>query len=126
MRLKVFHRTRYRYRLPVQGSYNEVRLHPATQNKARLEFFILQVQPPVRLQHFWDEYLNYVHFFEIAEPHQELTIEAQFTINTTSPYTDGIPTGVSLTTLKEIQDEMLHAFLQPSRYVETPPEIWRL
>ena len=126
MRLQVFHRTRYRYRLSVQNSYNEVRLHPATQNKTRLEFFLLQVQPPVRLQHFRDDHLNYVHFFEIDEPHQELTIEAQFTINTTSPYTDGMPTGVGLTAFKDLQDEMLHAFLQPSRYVETSPEIWRL
>ena len=91
MRLEVFHRTRYLYRQPVIDSYNEVRLHPATLNTERLEFFLLQVQPPVRLQHFRDDHLNYVHYFEIAEPHQELVIEARFITNTTTPYGEGPP-----------------------------------
>jgi transglutaminase-like putative cysteine protease len=126
MRLQVFHRTRYLYRLPVQDSYNELRLHPATLDKTRLEFFLVQVQPPVRLRHFRDSHLNYVHYFELTEPHRELVIEAQFTINTTSPYTDGAPTGVSMEAMREFQDDMLRVFLQPSRYVESSPEIWRL
>jgi len=126
MRLQVFHRTRYIYRLPVRDNYNELRLHPATQNTSRLEFFILQVQPPVRLRHFRDNFLNYVHYFELTEAHRELIIEAQFTINTTSPYSDGPPARVPLEALKECEDDMLRVYLQPSRYVETSPEIWRL
>src|SRR5262245_23280074 len=106
MRLQVFHRTHYIYRHPVTDSYNEVRLRPVTQDRSRLEFFLLNVQPPVRLQHFRDNYLNYVHYFDIAESHRELVIEAQATVNTTSPYADGTPTGVELSSLRALHDDM--------------------
>ncbi len=126
MRLQVFHRTRYLYRLPVRDSYNELRLHPATEDRERLEFFLLQVQPPVRLRHFRDVWLNYVHYFEFSEPHRELVIEVQFTINTRSAYRDGVPSGVSLSEVRALREDMLSVYLQSSRYVENSPEAWRL
>lgn len=126
MRLQVFHRTHYHYRSPVRDSYNELRLRPATQDKSRLEFFLLNIQPPVRLRHFRDSYLNYVHYFDLAEPHGELIIEAQSTLNTTSPYTDGHPHGVGMASLRELQDDMLPVFLNSSQYVEISPELWKL
>jgi transglutaminase-like putative cysteine protease len=46
MRFRVFHRTRYLYRAPVRDSYNELRLRPATDDKSRLEFFLLKIHPP--------------------------------------------------------------------------------
>jgi transglutaminase-like putative cysteine protease len=126
MRLQVFHRTRYLYRVPVSDSYNEVRLRPVTNDTSRLEFFLLNVQPPVKLRHFRDSYLNYVHFFEISEPHLELSIEAQCTINTTSPYREGLPKGVEMGALAHLEDEMLREFLDSSRYVGISPELWKL
>jgi transglutaminase-like putative cysteine protease len=126
MRLQVFHRTQYFYRTPVADSYNEVRLRPVTNDESRLEFFLLNVQPPVRLQHFRDSYLNYVHFFEITEPHMDLAIEAQCTVNTTSQYSEGMPVGVDLSSLSSLQDEMLQEFLGSSRYIEISPELWKL
>jgi transglutaminase-like putative cysteine protease len=126
MRLQVFHRTQYTYRIPVTGSYNEVRLRPVTQDRERLEFFLLNVQPPVRLQHFRDNYLNYVHYFELPEPHRELVIEAQSIVNTTSPYADGKPAGVEMSALHGLQDEMLRVYLDASQYVEHSPELWKL
>jgi transglutaminase-like putative cysteine protease len=126
MRLQVFHRTHYIYRISVTDSYNEVRLRPVTQDKSRLEFFLLNVQPPVRLQHFRDNYLNYVHYFDLVEPHRELVIEAQSTVNTTSPYAGGLPVGVDLGALRDLQDDMMPVFLNASRYVEDSPELWKL
>ena len=126
MRLQVFHRTRYHYRLPVRDSYNELRLRPATEDKSRLEFFLLNVQPPVRLRHFRDPYLNYVHYFELTEPHRELVIEAQSTLNTTSPYTGGKPLGVAMSGLASLQDDMLRDFLRSSQYVDNSPDLWKL
>ena len=126
MRLQVFHRTRYFYRLPVRESYNELRLHPATDDTSRLEFFLLNVQPPVRLRHFRDNYFNYVHYFELAEPHSELIIEAQATLNTTSPYTSGSPLGVELSTLASLEDDALRDFLRPSHFVDLSPDFWKL
>lgn len=125
MRFQVFHRTRYLYRAPVRDSYNEVRLHPATDDRSRLEFFLLNVQPPVRLRHFRDPYFNYVHYFDIPEPHSELIIEAQCIVNTTSPYSGGAPHGADFTQLKSLSDDTLAGFLSSSRYVEITPELWR-
>ncbi len=126
MRFRVFHRTRYLYRSPVRDSYNELRLRPATDDKSRLEFFLLKTHPPVRLQHFRDNWFNYVHFFDLSEPHSSLTIEAQSTINTTSPYQDGKPLGVTFAALKADLDDMVQPFLGSSKYVDLSPEVWRL
>ncbi|MBE2282217.1 MAG: transglutaminase family protein [Prosthecobacter sp.] len=126
MRFRVFHRTRYVYRAPVRDSYNELRLRPVTDDKSRLEFFLLNVNPPARLRHFRDNWLNYVHYFDIPEPHGDLTIEAQSTINTTNPYADSRPTGVGFPALKTDLDDMVVPFLGGSRYVDISPEVWRL
>jgi len=126
MRFHVFHRTRYAYRAPVRDSHNEVRLRPVTDDRSRLEFYLLKVVPPVRLRHFRDVWLNYVQYFDIAEPHSELVIESQCRINTTSPYGGGRPEGVRMIELKALSDEMLPSFLGNSRYVEVTPEVWRL
>jgi transglutaminase-like putative cysteine protease len=126
MRFRVFHRTRYLYRAPVRDSYNELRLRPATDDKSRLEFFLLKIHPPARLQHFRDNWFNYVHFFEVPEAHTSLTIESQSTINTTSPYQEGKPLGVRFETLKTDLDDMVQPFLGGSKYVDVSPEVWRL
>lgn len=126
MRFRIFHRTRYVYRAPVRDSYNELRLRPVTDDKSRLEFFLLNVNPPARLRHFRDNWLNYVHYFDLPEPHGDLTIEAQSTINTTNPYADGRPLGVKFAALKTDLDDMVVPFLGTSRYIEISPEVWRL
>jgi transglutaminase-like putative cysteine protease len=126
MRFRIFHRTRYVYRAPVRDSYNELRLRPVTDDTSRLEFFLLNVNPPARLRHFRDNWLNYVHYFDLPEPHGDLTIEAQSTINTTNPYADGRPLGVKFAALKTDLDDMVVPFLGTSRYIEISPEVWRL
>ncbi len=126
MRLRVFHRTTYRYRSPVTDGFNELRLRPATEDPSRLEFFLLQVNPPARLMHFRDNWFNYVHYFEMTEPHDTLVIEAQSVVRTTNPYADGLPAGVKMSALKSILDDMLAPFVGDSRYIEVSPEVWRL
>lgn len=126
MRLSVFHRTTYRYRMPVSDSYNELRLRSATEDKTRLEFFLLQVNPPARLRHFRDDWFNYVHYFDLPEPHSSLVVEAQSVVNTSDPYSDGVPLGVPMSALKACLDDMLAPFVGDSRYVEVSPEAWRL
>ena len=125
MRLKVFHRTRYRYRVPVRDSYNELRLRPAADDPARLEFFLLNVQPPSRLRHFRDRWQNFVHYFDLPEPHSELTIEAQSIINTSNTYEGRDPVGGTFDELATLQDEMLAPFAGSSQYVTVDPACWR-
>jgi len=125
MRLRIFHRTRYTYRALVRDSHNEVRLRPATDDSARCEFFLLNVNPPVRLKHYRDEWMNYVHWFDIAEPHAGLSIDAQLTVHTSSPYTAGMPHGVSFEALNNLQDDLLTPLLKSSNYVDIHREIWK-
>lgn len=125
MRLRIFHRTRYLYRAPVRDSHNEVRLRPATDDATRMEFFLLNVQPPVRLQHYRDDWMNYVHWFDIAEPHSGLSIEAQITVQTSSQYSQGKPLGVSFDSLKKLEDDLLVPLLRSSTYVDINREVWK-
>lgn len=125
MRLKIFHRTRYCYRAPVRDNHNEVRLRPATADQSRVEFFLLSVTPSVRLRHYRDAWLNYVHYFDVVEPHTELRIEAQSTINSTTQYLEGKPHGCDFKTLADHHDDLLHPFLGASKYVAITPEVWR-
>jgi transglutaminase-like putative cysteine protease len=128
MQLRVFHRTRYLYRLPVTDSSNQVRLHPATDDPKRLIFYLLKVQPPRRLRHFRDEHHNYVQWFEMPEPHTELVIEATTHINTTSQYeVEGRPLGCRFHDLRSSEEmDLLRPFLTPSRYVSVDHDVWRL
>jgi transglutaminase-like putative cysteine protease len=127
MNLRVFHRTRYLYRSPVTDSHNEVRLRPATEDTKRLPFFLLKVHPPRRLRHFRDEFLNYVQWFELPEPHTELVIEATSHIHTTSQFAEGIPTGIPFSALKQSEAyDSMRPYLTSSRYVTVGHEIWRL
>jgi transglutaminase-like putative cysteine protease len=128
MQLHVRHRTRYLYRAPVSESHNEVRLRPATDDPKRLINYLLCVQPPRRLQHFRDEHRNYVQWFDMIEPHNELIIEATSRIHTTSQFTDGgPPLNISFDDLKLSESmDMMRPFLSSSRYVEVDHDVWRL
>lgn len=128
MYLRVLHRTRYVYRVPVTDSYNQVRLRPATEDPKRLSFFLLRVHPPQRLRHFRDDFFNYVQWFEMPEPHNELIIESQSRLHTTSQYGGGVkPLGISFADITAGgQIDMLHPFLTSSRYITVDQEIWRL
>ena len=69
MKLEVVHRTRYEYASPVQESVNELRLQPVTNDYQTCDSFRVKVIPTVRMRHLTDFYANWVHFFEISEPH---------------------------------------------------------
>jgi transglutaminase-like putative cysteine protease len=127
MLLRIHHLTHFRYRAPVTGSSNELRLHPVSSDPNRLPFFLLNVQPPTRLRHFRDDFLNHVHWFELPEPHTELRIEATSQVHTSSPYADGMPAPVDFSDLvSDGLDDGLHPFLGDSPYITLDPNLWRL
>src|SRR6478736_1840169 len=82
MKLHIFHRTRYRYATAVHESFNEARLQPITSGGQTCQSFVLKVLPTVRLSHYLDFHLNYVHLFEVNQPHTELTVEANSVVTT--------------------------------------------
>ncbi|HLZ53115.1 MAG TPA: transglutaminase N-terminal domain-containing protein, partial [Verrucomicrobiae bacterium] len=82
MRWDIFHRTRYVYATPVRDSFNEVRLEPPSNAGQTLESFLLRILPAVRLNRYSDFYSNWIHHFEVPEPHLYLLIESQTRVKT--------------------------------------------
>ena len=126
MRLEVVHRTRYRYAAPVRDSFNELRVRPVSNARQECESFLLRVLPPVRLRHYLDLHGNHVSFFDLVEPHQSLEIECRSRVRTSGAEPPA-ETGFPLARAAECaRMESCHEFLQESRYVDLPPESWRL
>jgi transglutaminase-like putative cysteine protease len=128
MKLSVFHRTHYRYAVPVQDSYNEARLQPSDTPGQQRHSFLLKVLPPTRLTHYMDFYQNCVHMFELARPHTELTVEASSVITTSNA--PGLPEDAAVAPLAALNAngdaERCYDFLQPSAFVNSDPAAWRL
>lgn len=127
MRYDIFHRTRYVYSTPVRDSFNDVRLQPLPIPEQTVESFILKVLPATRLTHFKDFYSNWIHHFEIIEPHSQLTIEASSRVFTHWPAPLPAEKLCSFDQMKEAPNtERCFDYLCESRYVELSPEAWKL
>lgn len=128
MKLHVLHRTRYRYGAPVQDSFNETRLQPISAGGQHCHSFVLKVLPTSRLSHYIDFNRNYVHLFEIGQPHSELTVEANAVVTTSDqPALAAAATPAPLDRLPEAARlDRCYDFLQSSTYVEVSAELWRL
>ena len=127
MRFQITHRTRYIYASPVRESFNEVRLKPVTNEHQTVESFLLRVLPACPLKHYEDFYRNWIHHFEISEPHSTLLIEATTRVSTRSRAIALDATSALLERLPECaRMERCFDYLQPSQYVSLDPAIWRL
>ena len=82
----------------------------------------------VRLKHYTDFYGNWIHHFEIPEPHGYLLIESQSRITTNWP--PALPDDAMLCPLGNLAGatdlERCFDFLQTSRYIELEADAWRL
>lgn len=126
MKLQVTHRTRYEYASPVRESYNEVRLKPVTNAHQVCEFFLLNVLPAVRLSHYTDFHANWIHIFDIPDPHSTLLIESTARVVTNSLVIQSEATPAPLDRVGECQRmERCFDFLQESTHIERSPEVWR-
>jgi transglutaminase-like putative cysteine protease len=128
MKYDILHRTRYVYATPVRDSFNDIRLQPVSNAEQTVDSFLLRILPSVRLSHYTDFYSNWVHHFEIPEPHGYLMIESQMRVQT-HPLAvladDAFP--CPLEKLGGSQDvDRCYDFLQSSRFVEIEAEAWRL
>ena len=125
---QIFHRTRYHYAAPVHESFNELRLQPVSDEQQTVDSFLLKVLPSTRLQHYRDFYSNCVHYFQLPEPHEELTIESHLQV-TTHPL-PGLSLDARSLPLAELKNapEVDHCydFVQQSRFVDVSPETWKL
>ena len=78
MRFRVTHSTRYGYRQTVLLSHNVVRLRPRDNSTQRAEHHELRISPPPSTTSSGLDYFgNHVAWFNLQEPHSELTITAE-------------------------------------------------
>src|SRR5580658_3848137 len=128
MKWEILHRTQYTYASPVYESFNEVRLHPFSDEWQQVNDFLLRVLPATRLRHHRDFYSNIVHHFDIPEPHTTLLVESFLHVTTKQrPALAATDTPFPLARIGEAgREPRIFDFLQQSRFVDLSPETWRL
>ena len=127
MHLHVLHKTHYRYPSPVRDSFNELRLHPLSNDWQKCESCFVSVLPTAPLRQYLDLNGNLVHYFEIPEDHSKLIIESRSTITTSKRVDfDDFPYGVPMKSLREVEGKPeCRDYLQSSYFVSIDPETWR-
>ena len=127
MKWEIIHRTRYAYATPVRDSFNDVRLQPMPIPEQTVESFLLKVIPAVRLTHSKDFYSNWIHHFDIVEPHSHLLIEANSIVRTHPPVPLPDEKLCSFEQMKAAPNiERCFDYLLESRFVELSPTTWKL
>lgn len=82
MRVRIRHRTEFRYSEPAWASFNEVRLVPRNDENQNLVAFDLSVDPWARTTRYRDHFGTQVTAFNIWDPHDHLAITADSTVMT--------------------------------------------
>ncbi len=125
-KLSVRHRTVFHYAGPVWNSINTLHLEPRTFQFQKTLGAIIKVIPATRLLRFEDLYKNVAHHFELAGDHTKLEIESSVKVhNLPLNISDqGFTSGMEAFGNPEIRENLWH-YIQESRWVSTPPEIWR-
>ncbi len=81
-RLKIEHRTGYRYESTVNASFNEVRMTPLTTRRQYVLSQNLHITPGASVQQFTDYWGTTVHSFDVHDPHMMLEVISQCTVDT--------------------------------------------
>lgn len=126
MHLRVLHRTIFVYDGKAHDSFNEVRLRPVSDTVQQCREFALRLTPVSGTREYDDFYGNTVHYFEVADPHAKLVIEAVSFVDTV-PTAERPPVPrVSAEALERSGErEMLAEFYSSSHYVPLDVELWR-
>jgi transglutaminase-like putative cysteine protease len=126
MKLRILHRTEYRYALPVRNNCNELRVTPLATPRQKPGLHLVKVLPAVRLSRYPDLYRNTVHRFEVEEPHKELVVDVSSVVETFPTPLSAVPTDVPIAAVR--REEVIEAF-QPFLLSDGPiritPAIWR-
>ena len=85
MNYSITYVTEYRYDGPVTDNLNALRVRPATNSTQRCDEFHVRVDPEARIQRHVDYFGTEVTEFEIAKPHDHLTIEVRARVVTSEP-----------------------------------------
>jgi transglutaminase-like putative cysteine protease len=126
MHLRILHRTTFTYAGKAHDSFNEVRLRPIDDAMQKCSSFDLRLDPVASPQEYSDFYGNTIHYFDIAEGHTKLTVEAQSSVETTpNDARPPVPSVSSSDLERSAEREMLAEFYTSSPYVPLEVELWR-
>jgi transglutaminase-like putative cysteine protease len=122
------HFTRYRYSRLISQSCMEVRMHPRNEYSQRCFTFQLAVSPRVRVFSYNDHTGNVIHYFDIPEPHKQLTIIADALVDVDPP--DDLPESLTRDSWNEL-DSMIERddywdMLMPSVFARPSAELLEL
>jgi transglutaminase-like putative cysteine protease len=81
-RIRVEHRSCYRYARVVQSSYNEARITPLTTPSQLVLDSRIEVQPAAALHGYADYWGSVVHAFDLQQPHDEMVITGRSVVET--------------------------------------------
>jgi transglutaminase-like putative cysteine protease len=124
--LAVRHRTVFRYATAVRNSVNTLHLEPRDFRFQKTLSAFIKVIPATRLRRFEDLFGNVTHHFELGGDHDRLEIESHVKVRnlplfiTDRGYSDSTEWYGDPSTR-----ERCWQYLQESRWVSMPPEIWK-
>lgn len=126
MQLRIIHRTTFNYAGKAHDSFNEVRLRPVDDATQKCVSFDLRLEPVATPQEYSDFYGNTIHYFDVADAHNKLVVEAQSLVETI-PMADRppVPSVPSSDLERSSEREMLAEFYTSSQYVPLEVELWR-
>jgi transglutaminase-like putative cysteine protease len=126
MHLHLLHRTTFVYDGLARDSFNEVRLRPMDNDLQSCRRFTLRIQPEAPTREYVDFHGNTTHYFSVANPHSELTVEAESEVETTpNAARPPPPQGDLLLPMSPGEAEMQAEYLQASHYVALTEELER-
>ena len=121
-RIRVEHRSHFRYHGEVSSSYNEARITPLTTNTQLVLDARVSVEPFARPYRYLDYWGSVVHAFDVHLPHDELTVVGESVVETTIP--PSTSTGLSWRQL--VDPPLVDRFaelLSPTRSVPADPRL---
>jgi transglutaminase-like putative cysteine protease len=121
-RVRVVHRTGYRYAKPVTQSYNEARLTPRTDPRQNVVVDRVETTPSSRAYRYADYWGTTVTAFDLHAPHTELMVVGSSVVETAEPV---VPVrGVAWPELREerVTDRFVE-LLEPTTFVPRREEI---
>ncbi|NOT62582.1 MAG: transglutaminase family protein [Acidobacteria bacterium] len=86
MKLRVEHITTFTYDSPISEAYTEMRLAPLDLGGQRRTAFELVAEPRGDVISYLDRFGNEVHYFDVLNSHQQLTVTARSEIQTTNEF----------------------------------------
>jgi transglutaminase-like putative cysteine protease len=124
-RMRIRHRTGFRYQGEVVASYNEARMTPITDPAQTTLEARVQVSPTATLFRYWDYWGSYVTAFDVHSRHRELAVEATSVVETSPQPRVAPPTDWAVLRAEAFRDSHLE-WLNPTPQTAVDAELTEL